>query len=155
MVELKTVRMLMRSGKVESKLRIRLIILLTLSILFGISLLYTITTYRLSIILFSGFASFGFLIGLLFLFRISPVKWDEKKEVITLGKIDVAAAVMFVLYCLIDFVLKDVLSQYLDNIIAISAGTYAVVFGCMFGRFFGTIIMMYRVHQQRFRGLGK
>jgi hypothetical protein len=149
MEELETTRQLVREGKLDSKLRVRLGVFAFLSLLFGGAVLFDIVSYGLSWSLTLGVASVSFLTGLLLLSRMNPVSWDPEREVVVLGRMDIVGLLLLVGYIAVRYAAKTILDEYFHNIITISGVTYSIVFGVMLGRLFGILNTIHQVHSQR------
>jgi hypothetical protein len=147
MEEFQTARELVREGKLDRKLRIRLLVYIFLSVLFGGGVLYDILSYGLSWSLALGFASASFLFGLVFS-KMNRVAWDEKREVVTLGRIDIVGIVFFLSYVVLRFLMQQFLEQHF-KLITVSGLTYATVFGLMLGLLLGSFVTIHKANTQR------
>lgn len=146
---------LVRDGKLERKLRIRLRILEIISFVFGLITLYDI--------IFEGFYYFhvflvvaiSFLFGFLIMSKTSKVAWDKKRQVIVALKMDLIGVLILVAYIgfriVFDFYLKDFWGGNLSRGFAY---TFFIIFGVTLGRLLGMFVAVYKTepnNHKRFR----
>jgi ABC-type amino acid transport system permease subunit len=135
---------LARDGRLDKKLKNRLRFFEILSFVFGL-----ITVYD---IIFEGFYWFhvflvvavSFLFGFFALAKINQVKWDKKRKIVIIEKMDIFGIVILVLY-ITARILSDVyLHDYFDgNVSKVLAYTFFTIFGIALGRFAGTVVSIH------------
>lgn len=137
-----------KAGKIHKQLQIRLYLLGLIAVVVLGILIYDIAWKGLVFLPMMGFATFGFLLGFFVFTRMSKVTWDEKKEMVKLGRFDVVSFLLLAGYIgyriSIEFYLKY---QYHDALF-VSGASLAMLFGGMFGRLIGMVWAVARVHKQ-------
>ncbi len=142
-----TIKNLHKEGKLHKKLVTRLSILFVILLIICGVLVYDIIFKNLPWMPVIGFASFGFILGFFIFRHLNKITWDEEKEVVSIGRFDLASFVILIIYIgyriLVDFYLKNHFTG-----IAISGFGMATLFGGMAGRLIGTRQTIGRVHKE-------
>ncbi len=139
---------LLKSGRLHKRLVVRLTMFVIILFTIGGVLAYDILFRELMWMPVVGFASFGFILGF-FLFRhITKITWDEEKEVVSIGKFDIASFVILLIYVGYRLLVKLFLESHFTSAIAISGFSLAILFGGMAGRLVGTRHAIKRTHEE-------
>ena len=139
------IRVLRDEGKIHQRLITRTRVLLILSLaLFSVVLFNVISRgadWRPAL----GLAAAGFALGVFLFSRMSPVQWNEEKEVVETGRMDTLGYIILALYIVLEIGLRTFLIDFfpLDATTFVLAG----VFGVLFGRVIGTLIEVHRVYR--------
>ncbi len=142
---LNEIRTLRNEGKLHTKLLIRTRILFGISVILGGVVVYTTLTrgadWRFSLLLSFG----GALAGALFLSHMSPLQWNEEKEVVETGRMGTLGYITIALYIATEVGLRTALKDFYPAF----AVTYllAGVCGVLVGRTVGTLVEIHRVYR--------
>ncbi len=132
----------------------RLIFRVTVLCLYSVAFLgiasYHFFADKLNFFVATGVFSAGFLLGLFFISQMFGIYWDEKKAVITSGKMNLFGFCMIILYIALRFWIKNVLDYVLHpGVIKVSGFAFCLIAGIMIGRFIATIIAVQRIHEEK------
>jgi hypothetical protein len=75
---------------------------------------------------------------------MSPIQWNEEKEVVQTGRMDVFGYGILALYVLFEIGLRTTLSRYIPA--SETALLFSGIFGVLFGRVIGMVIEIHRVY---------
>ncbi len=137
-----------KEGRLHKRLVVRLIMFVIILFIIGGVLGYDILFKGLMWMPVVGFASFGFILGFFVFRHITKITWDEEKEVVSIGKFDVASFIILIIYVAYRVLVKLFLESHFTSAIAISGFSLAILFGGMAGRLIGTRHAIKRTHQE-------
>jgi len=146
---LETLRQLHKSGTLYRRLLTRIRILTIIGLIVLAIAVYDIIKDRLSFILFLLILVLGFVLGFFIFSRMSTVVWDEEREIILAGRLDVTAVIVIVLYILFDIGIRQFFHAELDGISEITGYVFSAIGATLIGRSIGTRIAIYRLLERR------
>ena len=148
--EIQTTHALHKQGKLHHMLTIRVSLFAALTCVTGGVLFYDVITTRLTAELALIIALAGFLAGVYIFSRIQKARWDEKKEVIRSGRLDVLSVILIALYIGLRLVAQWYLEHtYRHDAHMISGITFALIFGLMLGRLTGVLVTIHKTHREK------
>lgn len=146
---MESVKELHKKGKLDRKLRIRLIFLTSLTFIFGIIGAYNFIVHDFPLLWVVVTIVASFLLGMFVLSRMNKITWDEKHAIMTVGRIDGLGFVVLVLYVVVRVGTKWFLGHFSHNVVLISGLTVASVFGIMLGRLSATFISIHQLNTRK------
>ncbi len=147
--EIQTVTKLHKEGKLHQMLVIRLSLFAALTLITGGIMFFDTLTTKLTAELALVVAFAGFLAGVFIFSKIQAAHWDEKKEVIKTGRLDIASLTLIVMYVGLRLATQWYLEHtYHADGIMISGITMSLVFGLMLGRLTGVLAAIHRTHKE-------
>lgn len=142
---LKLVQDLRRAGQLHKKLVFRTWLLTIISVLLMAGVVYDIVRYGISIYLSLGIGAVAFLLGLFVFSRMSSVEWDEAKEVINVGRMDILGVVVLIVYIGSEMWLRNIISVHYGDV-AGSVGYLLMGIGAsLLGRSVAVIVAVRRL----------
>lgn len=147
--EIQTATRLHKAGKLHNMLVIRLALFAALTIVTGGIMFHNTLTTRLTAEVALSVALGGFLAGVFIFSRIQKARWDEKKEIVRSGRLDIASMVLIILYIAMRIITKWYLEQtYHHDGTMISGVTFSLIFGLMLGRLSGVLATIQKTHRE-------
>lgn len=146
--EIETVKELHQEGKLDRKLRIRLIFLSSLTLIFGVIGAYNLVVHDLDLGDVVGTIIVSFVFGMLVMSRMNKIHWDEEREIMTVGRIDAFGAIILFIYIAVRTSTRWILGHFAHNTVLVSSLVIASVFGIMLGRLSSTLISMHKIHKE-------
>ncbi|MDP1625460.1 MAG: hypothetical protein Q8L64_06970 [bacterium] len=140
------VETLRRKGKVHTRLILLVYGLIVLALAMAAIISYNIAfkgTNSPSVI---ALIAIGFVLGRYLFARINVVDWDERKEMVKIGRMDILGFIVLVAYIAFDFILK----YFLNGLYGDPVGVFllAAVFGTFIGRIAGLVSEVHRVFKE-------
>ena len=141
---LEEVRILRQEGKLHQKLISRVRILYIISAVLAAMVIFNLLFRSANPLVVGGLVIIGFILGLFVFSKMNVVNWNEKEEIVQIGKMDKIGYISLGLYIVFEIGLRT----FLGNVFPVSATAFllAGIFGTMFGRAVGTTIKIHKVH---------
>ena len=135
---------------IHKKLVQRLGILAIVATFLLATIVYDAVRYGFTILSAVPVFILGFTLGMTIFSRISGVVWDDEKEAVSIGKMDVVGFGVLVLYYTFDIVLRSVLLHaYPDaDLFFVRGLILAGVFGAAFGRLVWFVLAIHKMHKR-------
>lgn len=137
------VRNLEAQGKLHKTLLLRVRVMFALSALLGLAVLYNVLFRDAGFLVAGLFSAIGFAAGYSLFSRMNAVQWDEKKEVLQAGRMDVAGFVALGGYIGFEILFRTLIKDVFPA--EATAYVLATIFGTLLGRAVGTVIEIHRV----------
>jgi len=147
--EISTVLNLHKNGRLSRRLVLRLVFLGLISTASFLIMVYDMIFVGLPFTFGFFGAMIGFTLGLFLFSRIFTQKWDEKKETIITGRIDIWSTVLFVFYWSSRFITQNILEHTYHNARIVSGLTFAIVFGLTLGRLSGVLSSIHKMNKEK------
>jgi len=147
--QIETVEMLKNTGKLERKLVYRIVMLFFITLITFLILIYDVLFKNLNLLGVIGFSIFGFLLGFFVFTRMNKVVWDQKREIVAIGRFDFTSIVLLLTYILYRIEISIFLQDYYTTAFEISGFSLATLFGGMLGRFIGTFYSIHQAHIEK------
>lgn len=146
--EIGTTVALAQDGKLHKMLQTRIALNGILFLIFGGIGVYDLFLNINPIIPIISFV-FGFGLGAFLLSQVIALGWDEKKEVIRAGRIDLFGIGILVLYVLFRIIFREYLISNYTNAEKISGITFLSLSGAMLGRFISSSYTIHKIYKSR------
>jgi hypothetical protein len=146
--EIQTTHTLHKQGKLHHMLTIRVSLFAALTCITGGVVFYDTIATKLTaeLALIVSFA--GFLAGVFIFSRIQKARWDEKKEVMRSGRLDILSLILIALYIGLRVATQWYLEHaYRHDAHMISGITFSLIFGLMLGRLTGVLVTIHKTHR--------
>ena len=142
---LKEVRVLSQEGKLHQRLVTRVRMLLLISLALALVVIFNAAEREVALLLIAALAIGGFLMGMFVFSRMSPIEWNEEKEVVQAGAIGALGWITIALYIAFEIGVRTALKDFLP--VSSTAYILATIFGVIFGRAVGMIVEIHRVYR--------
>jgi hypothetical protein len=146
--EIKAARELSKEGFLHRKLVFRLFMLGAISLISLGILLFNIFERGLNPNVASGLACAGFLFGVWIFYRMNPVGWDEKGELLIVSKIDRAGFIILGIYIVLRVAVRFYIEHLYHSVVILTGLTMAIVFGVAFGRLIASLSAIRSAHKE-------
>jgi hypothetical protein len=139
MANFETLRSLKSEGKLHNRLLNRIRILSVISLTLLVVALYQTWKGVLNGWVALGISLVAFLLGLFVFSRMNRVEWDEEKEVIALGRMDMFGFAILLLYIVFDFGLRKFLNIEFGKTAVATGYLLGAIGASLFGRSVGDL----------------
>ena len=145
---LATAHTLYQQGKLDLKLRLRLIYFIVLTLAFGGITIYDVIVRDVNWLpLLIGWAV-SFVLGRRLLTQVVPISWNKKKRLMVAGSIDAMGIILLTAHIVLRYVAYWYLEHTYSNITLLSALMVATLFGVFLGRLMGMLATMHEIHTE-------
>ncbi|MFA7285263.1 MAG: hypothetical protein WC011_00235 [Candidatus Paceibacterota bacterium] len=148
-LQIETVEMLKKAGKLERKLVYRIIMLFFITLITFVMLVYDLFLNNLNLFGVVFFSIFGFVLGFYIFTRMNKVVWDQKREIVAMGKFDLTSFVLVLIYIAYRIEVGLLLKDYYGDGFEVYGFSLATIFGGMLGRFIGTFYSIHKAHIEK------
>lgn len=134
-----TVRVLYRENKLHQALLVRVSFLALMTLVTLLTVLNDVLFRRLPALPSIFFIIAGFLMGYFVLSRALRFTWDEHREVIRIGRVDLLSIIIIAAYIIIRFRSEQYIANQFTGTFLVSGYTLSSFSGVMLGRFLGAL----------------
>jgi heme/copper-type cytochrome/quinol oxidase subunit 4 len=152
MPKLDRLRGLRSAGLLHHRLLTRVRLLSAISVLLIVGAIVQTFRYNLNVIILIGIAAIAFVLGLLLFSQMNKPKWDEEKEVIATGRMDIIGVAVLVLYIIAEISFRTLLKAEYAGTAGMTAYLFMGIGASLLGRSIGTLIGVHKFAKQE--GIG-
>jgi hypothetical protein len=145
--DIKAIVGLNKEGKIHKNLILRLRIFAVLVLVFFGLVAYDIVAKGLPALPTIMMITAGFLLGRYVFTRMTVITWDEEKEMLIMGRLDLAGFGVLILYLITRYSTHWLLAHIYHSVFLITGLTFASIFGGFLGRFEGMLEKVLKTHK--------
>ena len=149
MPRLERLRGLRDAGLLHRRLITRVRMLSAISVLLILGAVVQTLRYNLNLWILIVIAAIAFALGLFLFSQMNKIKWDEEKEVIATGRMNIIGIAVLVLYIIAEISFRTLLKAEYAGTAGMTAYLLMGIGASLLGRSVGTLIVVHKFAKQK------